>query len=45
LDELVMRCGLPVPQVLALLQMMQDQDCVAVTPSGGYQRIRQLLYK
>jgi DNA processing protein len=45
LDELVMRCGLPVPQVLALLQIMQDQGCVAVTPSGGYQRIRQLLYK
>ncbi|NBW54045.1 MAG: DNA-protecting protein DprA [Betaproteobacteria bacterium] len=45
LDELVMRCGLPVPQVLALLQMMQDQACVAITPSGHYQRIRQLLYK
>jgi len=39
LDVLVMRSDLPVAQVLALLQLMQDQGCVAITPAGNYQRI------
>jgi len=39
LDVLVMRSDLPVAQVLALLQLMQDQGCVAITSAGNYQRI------
>jgi DNA processing protein len=39
LDVLVMRSDLPVAQVLALLQLMQDQGCVAITPAGNYQRL------
>lgn len=38
-DVLVMRSDLPVAQVLALLQLMQDQGCVAITNAGSYQRI------
>lgn len=39
LDVLVMRSDLPVAQVLALLQLMQDQGCVAITATGNYQRL------
>jgi DNA processing protein len=39
LDVLVMRSDLPVAQVLALLQLMQDQGCVAITAAGNYQRL------
>jgi DNA processing protein len=39
LDVLVMRSELPVEQVLAVLQLMQDQGCVATTAAGNYQRI------
>ena len=39
LDMLVMRSDLPVAQVLAVLQLMQDQGCVAMTAAGNYQRI------
>ena len=39
LDVLVMRSDLPVAQVLALLQLMQDQGYVAITSAGNYQRI------
>jgi len=39
LDVLVMRTGLPVAQVLALLHTLQDQACVAVTAAGHFQRI------
>ena len=39
LDVLVMRSDLPVAQVLALLQLMKDQGCVAITSAGNYQRI------
>ena len=39
LDVLVMRTELPVAQVLAVLQLMQDQGCVAITNAGSYQRI------
>ena len=39
LDVLLMRTELPVAQVLAVLQLMQDQGCVAITAAGSYQRI------
>lgn len=39
LDVLVIRSDLPVAQVLALLQLMQDQGCVAITAAGNYQRL------
>jgi len=39
LDVLVMRSELPVEQVIAVLQLMQDQGCVATTAAGNYQRI------
>ena len=39
LDVLVMRSDLPVAQVLALLKLMQDQGCVAITAAGNYQRL------
>jgi DNA processing protein len=39
LDVLVMRSDLPVAQVLALLQLMQDQGCVVITAAGNYQRL------
>jgi DNA processing protein len=39
LDVLVMRTGLPVAQVLALLHTLQEQACVAVTAAGHFQRI------
>ena len=39
LDVLVMRSDLPVAQVLALLQLMQDQGCVTITAAGNYQRL------
>ena len=41
LDVLLMRTELPVAQVLAVLQLMQDQGCVAITAAGSYQRIHQ----
>ncbi len=39
LDVLVLRSNLPVAQVLAVLQLMQDQGCVAITNAGSYQRL------
>ena len=41
LDVLVMHSHLPVAQVLALLQLMQNQACVSVTTAGTYQRLHQ----
>jgi DNA processing protein len=41
LDVLVMHSHLPVAQVLALLQLMQNQACVSVTAAGTYQRLHQ----
>ncbi len=39
LDALVMRTGLPVAQLLALLHLMHNQACVAITATGAYQRV------
>jgi DNA processing protein len=41
LDVLVVRSHLPVAQVLALLQLMQNQACVSITAAGTYQRLHQ----
>jgi DNA processing protein len=41
LDVLVMHSHLPVAQVLALLQLMQNQACVSITAAGTYQRLHQ----
>jgi DNA processing protein len=41
LDVLVMHSRLPVAQVLALLQLMQNQACVSITAAGTYQRLHQ----
>jgi DNA processing protein len=41
LDVLVMHSYLPVAQVLALLQLMQNQACVSITAAGTYQRLHQ----